>query len=149
MIYLGIAGVVFLADFFIKHYVETHFKDRQTKQHLHGHVVFEKYYNDGAALNFLAKWPKVMKGLHTAVILFLCVLCYFLAKTPEKKLSKAGLALLFGGGCSNLLDRYQKGHVVDYVRFSFGPKWFRKIIFNVSDFCIFIGAVLAVIGSEA
>ena len=54
-----------------------------------------------------------------------------------------------GGGLSNLYDRYTKHHVVDYVRFQTGPKWFQRIIFNVSDFFIFIGAVLAVIGSEA
>ena len=56
--------------------------------------------------------------------------------------------MLAGGGLSNLYDRYTKHHVVDYVRFQTGPKWFRRIIFNVSDFFIFIGAVLAVIGSE-
>ena len=58
------------------------------------------------------------------------------------------IAMLAGGGLSNLYDRYTKHHVVDYVRFQTGPKWFRRIIFNVSDFFIFIGAVLAVIGSE-
>lgn len=57
--------------------------------------------------------------------------------------------MLAGGGLSNLYDRYTKYHVVDYVRFQTGPKWFQRIIFNVSDFFIFIGAVLAVIGSEA
>ena len=56
--------------------------------------------------------------------------------------------MLAGGGLSNLYDRYTKHHVVDYVRFQTGPKWFQRIIFNVSDFFIFIGAVLAVIGSE-
>ena len=56
--------------------------------------------------------------------------------------------MLAGGGLSNLYDRYTKHLVVDYVRFQTGPKWFRRIIFNVSDFFIFIGAVLAVIGSE-
>ena len=41
-----------------------------------------------------------------------------------------------------------KGYVVDYVKFNFGPKWLRGIIFNISDFCIFIGAFLSVVGSE-
>ena len=70
-------------------------------------------------------------------------------KKTGKELKKTGLAMLAGGGLSNLYDRYTKHHVVDYVRFQTGPKWFRRIIFNVSDFFIFIGAVLAVIGSEA
>ena len=29
-------------------------------------VVIEKYYNNGAALNLLAKKPKIMLGLHSA-----------------------------------------------------------------------------------
>ena len=57
-------------------------------------------------------------------------------------------ALLLGGGLNNLYDRYTKGHVVDYFHLNFGPKWLRAIVFNISDFCIFIGALLAVAGSE-
>ena len=59
-----------------------------------------------------------------------------------------GVALLLGGGLNNLYDRYTKGHVVDYFHLNFGPKWLRAIVFNISDFCIFIGALLAVAGSE-
>ena len=67
---------------------------------------------------------------------------------PGHCLSKTGASLLVGGGLNNLLDRYTKGYVVDYVKFNFGPKWMRGIIFNISDFCIFIGAFLSVVGSE-
>lgn len=56
--------------------------------------------------------------------------------------------MLFGGGLSNLYDRYTKGHVVDYFHINIGPKWLRNIIFNVSDFFIFLGVILAAIGSE-
>ena len=67
---------------------------------------------------------------------------------PAGNVERTGWAILTGGALSNLYERCRKGYVVDYIRFGFGPKWFRKIIFNVSDFFIFIGAVLAVIGSE-
>ena len=63
-------------------------------------------------------------------------------------LEETGVALLLGGGLNNLYDRYTKGHVVDYFHLNFGPKWLRAIVFNISDFCIFIGALLAVAGSE-
>ena len=61
---------------------------------------------------------------------------------------KTGVALLLGGGLSNLYDRYTKGHVVDYFHINIGPKRLRNIIFNISDFCVFIGALLAVAGAE-
>lgn len=89
-----------------------------------------------------------MTAIHSVIMVFVAVVYYFAMRMTGKKLTKTGLAMLAGGGLSNLYDRYTKHHVVDYVRFQTGPKWFRRIIFNVSDFFIFIGAVLAVIGSE-
>jgi signal peptidase II len=56
------------------------------------------------------------------------------------------MAILAGGGLSNLFDRYTKGYVVDYLRFPFGPKKLRRIIFNVSDFFVFMGALLTAAG---
>ena len=111
-------------------------------------ILIEKYYNRGAALNFLAKKPRVMRTLHTVIMFFVGVLYYFLLRMPGHRLSKTGASLLVGGGLNNLLDRYTRGYVVDYVKFNFGPKWLRGIIFNISDFCIFIGAFLSVVGSE-
>ena len=34
------------------------------------------------------------------------------------------------------------GYVTDYVSFRFGPEKFRRLVFNVSDFCIFFGLAL-------
>ena len=61
-------------------------------------------------------------------------------------LLRLGLALLLGGAFSNTYDRLHRGYVVDYV--SFPVKWqaFRKIVFNCSDFCIIIGALLSALG---
>ena len=60
---------------------------------------------------------------------------------------KAGLSLLVGGAFSNTYDRLKRKYVVDYI--SFGVKWkgLRKVVFNVSDFCIIIGALLAAFGA--
>ena len=89
-----------------------------------------------------------MQAIHTLLMLLLGVFYYFLLRREGKALQKTGVALLFGGGLSNLIDRYTKGHVVDYFRINRGPEWLRRIIFNISDFCIFIGALLAVCGAE-
>ena len=61
-------------------------------------------------------------------------------------LLRLGLSLLLGGAFSNTYDRLRRGYVVDYV--SFPVKWqaFRKIVFNCSDFCIIIGALLSALG---
>ncbi|MDE7232762.1 MAG: signal peptidase II, partial [Lachnospiraceae bacterium] len=55
---------------------------------------------------------------------------------------KAGLALLLGGAYSNTYDRLTRRYVVDYVSFPVKNQRFRRIVFNLSDFCILIGALL-------
>lgn len=58
---------------------------------------------------------------------------------------KAALAMILGGGASNLYDRVKKGHVVDYFSFKTRSRRLSGIIFNVSDFFVFAGALLLVL----
>jgi signal peptidase II len=57
----------------------------------------------------------------------------------------AGLALLWAGGVSNLIDRLVRGSVVDFLNVGVGP--LRTGIFNVADVAILVGCALIVIGS--
>lgn len=147
MIYIGIAVAVFFIDFFLKKYIDRKYARKVQHPRLKNKVMIEKYYNEGATLNLLAKKPKVMTAIHTVVLVCLAIVYAFLLKMPGREKEKIGIAMVLGGGMSNLYDRYTKKHVVDYVRFNFGPKRLRKIIFNVSDFFIFAGAIFAVLSS--
>ena len=146
MIYLIMITAAFLPDFFINRRIDEKMKIGERRPAFHNKIIFEKYYNKGAALNLLADKPKLMRMIHTILLLFICAVCYLSTRVTGREAGKAGLALIAGGGLNNLTDRYAKGHVVDYVRFRFGPKRLQKIVFNLSDFFIFIGAVLTVIG---
>lgn len=148
MVFLIITIAVFLLDFVVKRYMDRKYARKVRHPRLGGKIIIEKYYNSGATLNLLAKRPMLMKWIHTIVMIFVCVVYYFVLRFSGRTLGKTGMALLTGGGLSNLFDRYTKGHVVDYFRINIGPKWLRRIIFNVSDFFVFIGAVMAVLGSE-
>lgn len=149
MPYLLLTAITFMLDFFVKRSVDRKYARKVQHSRWHGRIIIEKYYNSGAALNFLARKPKVMRILHTVIMVFVAVLYYFLLHMPGKCISKTGMSLLAGGGLSNLYDRYRKGYVVDYFRINAGPKRLRNIIFNISDFFVFIGAVLAAAGSES
>lgn len=151
MLYLGIIAGIFGLDFFIKKYVDKKYARKVKHPKLHNLIYIEKYYNNGAALNLLEEKPGILKMLQTALMLAVCVLFYFSARTNGGKIGKVGkvgTAFLIGGGLSNLFDRYTRGHVVDYVGFGFGPKWFRRIIFNVSDFFVFVGGAMTVLGHK-
>lgn len=148
MLYLFITAGIFLLDFIIKTYMDKKYARKVQHPRLNGAIILEKYYNRGAALNLLDKRPKILKFLHTFILIIVGTVYYFYIRHSNRPIAKTGLALLMGGGLSNLFDRYTKGHVVDYFRINIGPKWLRRIIFNISDFCVFIGALLAVLGSE-
>ena len=149
MIYVGIVVGIFALDFFIKTFVDKKYARKEKHPKLGGLMYIEKYYNDGAALNLLEEWPGLLKILQTLFMVVVCIWFYFSLRRNDgasTSVGKVGTAFLLGGGLSNLFDRYTKGHVVDYVGFNFGPKWFRRIVFNVSDFFVFVGGVLAVVG---
>jgi len=149
MIYLGIVAGIFVLDFFIKRYVDKKYDRKVKHSKLGGFAYIEKYYNDGAMLNLLEKRPVLLKVIQTAFMVAVGVWFYFsMRKNDGVVAEKLGTAFLVGGGLSNLFDRYTKGHVVDYLGFNFGPKWFRRIVFNVSDFFVFIGGVLMVVGHK-
>jgi len=148
MLYIGIIIGIFVLDFFVKGYVDKKYARKVRHPKLGNKIFIEKYYNNGAALNFLEEKPGILKVFQTVFLLVVCIWLYFSLHREGEDISKTGLAFLVGGGASNLFDRYTKGHVVDYVGFSVGPRWFRRIIFNISDFFIFIGGVLIVIGQK-
>ncbi len=148
MVYVVIVIGIFLLDFFIKKHIDENYQLRKKKAGFRNWFLIEKYYNKGAALNFLETHPKLLKKIQTVLLAGVGIWFSCLVRKPEGEIQKIGLAFLIGGGSSNLFDRYTKGHVVDYVKFRFGPKWFQKLIFNISDFFVFIGGMLIVLGQE-
>ncbi len=148
MIYLIITACIFVSDLMLKAYIDKKYPCGLKHPRLNGAIILEKYYNRGAALNLLSKKPNFLKLLQTLLLITVGIFYYLTLRVSKKPIAKAGCALLFGGGCSNLLDRYAKGHVVDYFRINRGPKWLKRIIFNLSDFSIFIGAILTVCAAD-
>lgn len=53
--------------------------------------------------------------------------------------TSVALALAIGGGISNLIDRFIRGGVIDFIRFIKIPN------FNIADICVVIGWVLLII----
>jgi signal peptidase II len=71
----------------------------------------------------------------------LAVLWYALTARGRHLSWVLALALMLGGGASNLLDRLRYGgYVVDFINLGVGPV--RTGIFNVADVAIMVGVVL-------
>lgn len=145
MVYAGIVAVLFAGDFFLKRQVDKRIEKEERKEICNGKIIVRKYYNKGAALNFMEKSPKVLRTVCGGMILMLGIIWYLLLRNKKNPAVLLGISMILGGGASNLYDRITKGHVVDY--FSFRTPWERlnRVVFNISDMFIFLGSILIVI----
>lgn len=144
MIYLLIAGSLLALDLGIKWYVENHFTETDIRKAAGGRILLRKSYNSGMAMNLLENKPGFVKWLTAGLGVFLLVYELCLLAKDGRTVEKTGWALVLGGACSNLYDRFRRKYVVDY--FSFRCRWkkIQNIVFNLGDLFIFIGSILVV-----
>lgn len=102
-------------------------------------VELKKAHNDGFVLGAAKDHPELVKTV-PAVAIGAAAAAYA-AKGKKTAVGNAGEGLLLGGAASNLYDRYRRGYVVDYVHVKKTP--LQKIIFNIGDAAIALGALLS------
>ena len=143
--YLCIVALIFAGELGIKNYVENKRNAGEEKEICKGRILLLKYHNKGACMNLGEKKSNVVAGLSLILTAALALVFLFTLTRHGNGWLKAGLSLLLGGAFSNTYDRLKRKYVVDY--FSFGVKWepLRAIVFNISDFCILIGALIIAI----
>ncbi len=100
--------------------------------------------NYGAFLSLGASVGKASRGIAMSVVVGLvlaALLAYLFISKPQNPLVGVSIALVVGGGVSNLIDRLRYGgYVVDFLNVGIGPV--RTGIFNVADMAIMLGVVL-------
>lgn len=146
IIFAILAAGIFLLDLLIKNYIETHLEVGQEKSVCRGKLLIRRYHNRGAFLDAGEKRQKAVALLSLLLTLFMTVVFLSTFSLRGNSTLRAGLALLLGGAYSNTYDRLTKNYVVDYVSFPVKNKRVRRVVFNISDFCIMIGALLMVLG---
>lgn len=141
---LIVAGI-FLSDQWIKNQIEKRMTEGETKYFCRGRILLRRHHNRGAMLNFLQKRQPVVAVLSLVLTATVAVLFGLSLGTQGNNLLRVGLSLLLGGAFSNTYDRLKRKYVVDYLSFGVTWKRLRRIIFNISDFCIITGALFAVL----
>lgn len=139
--YACLAITIFIADLLIKNYMERALEQGQESSVCGGRLLLRKHHNGGALLNVGERRRGLMSML--SLVLTLGATVVFLVTFTHKgnKMLKTGLALMLGGAYSNTYDRLVRKYVVDYVSFPVHNQKIRNIVFNISDFCIMIGAL--------
>jgi len=139
-IWLGIAGIVFLADQFTKALIMSNFHLGEAR------VVFVDYFNivrvhnTGAAFSFMASAGGWQRWVFTAIGVLAAVFISVLLKShASQKLFAFALACILGGALGNVIDRILYGYVVDFLDF-FWRIWHFPA-FNLADSAITLGAI--------
>lgn len=150
IIFVTLVSIIFFGDLYIKNRVEKYITAKGSGKSEHellgGRLLLRRHHNRGMILNAGEKRQPIVAAVSLALTAVLTVVFLISLGHRGNNLLRAGLALLLGGAFSNTYDRLRRKYVVDYL--SFGVKWksFRKIVFNISDFCIIIGALMAALG---
>lgn len=143
-LYISLIIGIFLGEFWIKNRIEkSRNLPRQTR-----FILIRRYHNTGAMLNLGQSRRRVVAAVSVAFCAITFIVFLLSLGRKGNRLLRMGLALLLGGAFSNTYDRLKRKYVVDYFSFRVGWKPLRRIVFNLSDFCIITGALLAALGTE-
>lgn len=102
-----------------------------------------KTYNTGIAFSLFNNMPKAI--LISIGIIITMIFLYLLITTPKnQKIQKIALLLILSGSISNIIDRFFRGHVVDYLYVHIEKINFSFAVFNLADAFILIGAIIII-----
>ncbi|WP_313131427.1 signal peptidase II [Anaerocolumna sp.] len=141
MFYIALILIIFFLDLKVKEYIEENKEMHKSEEILNGKIILERYHNKGAMLNFLEHNVQLVKIISLSLFGILLLFFAFLLPKKDNRILKLALSLILGGALSNIYDRVKKGYVVDYFSF----KFLKKVVFNISDICIFIGSFIIVL----
>lgn len=94
--------------------------------------------NTGVAFGMLQGMNPLFIGL--AFIVSFGIIYYYPKVEKIDWLIKLALMLELGGAVGNLIDRFNHGHVIDFISVGNFPVW------NVADACITVGVFILLIG---
>ena len=141
---LSVSTVV--CDRLTKRLAVAHLAGAAPQSYLRNTIRLEYAENSGAFLSLGANLPE---GIRTALLTFgvsllLIVVAILAIRRRWAGVPLAGVALMWAGGVSNLIDRAFQGSVVDFLNVGIGS--LRTGIFNVADVAVMLGAFLVVLG---
>ena len=140
IVWVSVAGIVFLADQLTKLLIIGSFQLGEGKAIEAGFFNVVRVHNTGAAFSFMASADGWQRWLFTGIGVLAAVLITTLLKgNANKKLFSFALACILGGALGNVLDRLMYGYVVDFLDFYWTTWHFPA--FNVADSGITIGAI--------
>ena len=110
-------------------------------------VFLRRNHNEGAAFQIGQSKRGAVCAISVCLTVLSGTLLRFSLGQRGNGMLRLGLSMVLGGAFSNTYDRLKRKYVVDYI--SFDVKWrpLRNTVFNLADFAIITGALLATLGA--
>ncbi len=144
--FVSVIVAIFMGDNYLKERMERQLGPGESQEIWGGRLLLRRHHNPGVMLGMGKKQGTIVTALSLFLTAFTSLVFVCSLSIYGSNLLRAGLSLLLGGAFSNTYDRLKQQYVTDYV--SFNVKWepLRRLVFNVSDFCIITGAMLSALG---
>lgn len=145
MVFIGIIALLAVIDLCIKNIIEEQ-EDSNFPKELkgtEGKVMLHKNHNAGFPFGLLKGKPELVQMVPLAVASFLGGMLAYLLPRKGHLAEKLALSISLGGAVSNLYDRIVRHYVVDYFSIRCGK--LKKVVFNLGDMFIFLGAGLLLV----
>ena len=140
---LAICGATVLLDQLTKQFVISAWPLGARHSLIPGFLDLVHFRNSGAAWGILQGHSRLLGLLSVVVLGLLVVYCdYF---TEGRRIRAVSLALICGGIAGNLVDRFLRGEVVDFILFYY--RSFQWPAFNVADSGITCGVTVFIVSS--
>lgn len=158
---LSLAVLVVILDHLTKWLIVTYVPQGSEIPVINGFFDIVHGRNTGAAFGVMSTWNNSNKHYFFYVMGIIAVVFlynYLKSVSPADRLSQICLGFIFGGALGNLIDRFMRGSVVDFLSFHyydqiwsptlFGHNWMIPLTwpaFNVADAAISVSVTFLVI----
>ena len=142
MIFILLVVIFFVLELCIKNHIEKTKPLDEEVPLIKDTLSIQYTQNKGAVYSTFEDKSKIICGISA---IFLAIMCIIFGVSLTKKgnnATKLGLSLMVAGGLSNVYDRIKRKYVVDYIYWN----KLKKIVFNLADVFVMIGAIFTVIG---
>ncbi len=100
---------------------------------------FIYWKNTGAAFGIFQNGNTILKVLSS--IIAVVVVIYYQQVPASQKLVRISMGLMLGGAIGNLIDRFTRGYVTDFISAGSFP------VFNIADSCVTVGVGLLILAT--
>ena len=143
LVMVAIGVFVILLDQLTKNWIVQYFgtaADTKAPIPIFGDVLQLIYVpNTGVAFSLFE--GQTIKFIFIAIALLVICVLYWRSRDDGSLALKLTFGLILGGAVGNLLDRFTRSYVVDFIHFQI-PGHFDWPVFNVADSAISVGVVL-------